>query len=141
MADSTDKNKWLNRTVLGVGLTSLFSDWSHETATTFLTAIGARPDRLGAIEHGTGVTNYGIPSGNTRQIDGTADVNGQSGFFYRVIVADGDELGANDSFSLEVWGSGYSYSTGGNLGGGDPTSQALSVGLATLGGGFRSSAK
>src|SRR5437773_12330058 len=29
---------WLNRTVLGVGLTSLFSDWSHETATAVLPA-------------------------------------------------------------------------------------------------------
>jgi MFS family permease len=45
---------WLNRTVLGVGLTSLFSDWSHETATAvlpaFLAMIGAGPGWLGAIE-------------------------------------------------------------------------------------------
>ena len=45
---------WLNRTVLGVGLTSLFSDWSHETATAvlpaFLAVIGAGPGWLGAIE-------------------------------------------------------------------------------------------
>ena len=45
---------WLNRTVLGVGLTSLFSDWSHETATAvlpaFLAAIGAGPVWLGVIE-------------------------------------------------------------------------------------------
>jgi MFS family permease len=45
---------WFNRTVLGVGLTSLFSDWSHETATAvlpaFLAAIGAGPAWLGAIE-------------------------------------------------------------------------------------------
>src|ERR1044072_7256485 len=44
---------WLNRTVLGVGLTSLFSDWSHETATAvlpaFLAAIGAGPAALGGI--------------------------------------------------------------------------------------------
>jgi MFS family permease len=44
----------LNRTVLGVGLTSLFSDWSHETATAvlpaFLAVIGAGPAWLGAIE-------------------------------------------------------------------------------------------
>jgi MFS family permease len=54
MAESTDKQSWLNRTVLGVGLTSLFSDWSHETATavlpTFLAVIGAGPAWLGAIE-------------------------------------------------------------------------------------------
>src|SRR5208282_2624958 len=45
---------WLNRTVLGVGLTSLLSDWSHEIATAilpaFLAAIGAGPGWLGAIE-------------------------------------------------------------------------------------------
>ena len=48
------KTHWLNRTVLGVGLTSLFSDWSHETATAvlpaFLAVIGAGPVWLGAIE-------------------------------------------------------------------------------------------
>ena len=48
------KKGWLNRTVLGVGLTSLFSDWSHETATAvlpaFLAVIGAGPAWLGAIE-------------------------------------------------------------------------------------------
>jgi MFS family permease len=47
-------NHWLNRTVLGVGLTSLFSDWSHETATAilpaFLAVIGAGPAWLGVIE-------------------------------------------------------------------------------------------
>jgi MFS family permease len=49
-----ENKSWLNRTVLGVGLTSLFSDWSHETATAilpaFLAAIGAGPAWLGAIE-------------------------------------------------------------------------------------------
>jgi MFS family permease len=49
-----ESNGWLNRTVLGVGLTSLFSDWSHETATAvlpaFLALIGAGPAWLGAIE-------------------------------------------------------------------------------------------
>jgi MFS family permease len=48
------KQSWLNRTVLGVGLTSLFSDWSHETATAilpaFLAVIGAGPAWLGIIE-------------------------------------------------------------------------------------------
>ena len=54
MPETTEKRPWLNRTVLGVGLTSLFSDWSHETATAglpaFLAAIGAGPAWLGAIE-------------------------------------------------------------------------------------------
>jgi len=30
--------KWLNRTVVGIGLASLFSDWSHEMATTVMPA-------------------------------------------------------------------------------------------------------
>src|SRR5256884_3875247 len=54
MSEAAEKQPWLNRTVLGVGLTSLFSDWSHETATAvlpaFLGAIGAGPAWLGAIE-------------------------------------------------------------------------------------------
>ena len=62
MADTISENNstqnsssgWLNRTVLGVGVTSLFSDWSHEIATAilpaFLATIGAGPAWLGAIE-------------------------------------------------------------------------------------------
>ncbi|HXP61799.1 MAG TPA: MFS transporter [Dongiaceae bacterium] len=46
--------RWLNRTVLGVGLASLFSDWSHEIATTvmpaFLATMGAAAAWLGLIE-------------------------------------------------------------------------------------------
>jgi MFS family permease len=53
-AQENPKEHWFTRTVLGVGLTSLFSDWSHETATAvlpaFLAAIGAGPAWLGAIE-------------------------------------------------------------------------------------------
>src|ERR1017187_5813438 len=35
-APATEKKtpRWLNRTVLGIGLASLLSDWSHEIATT-----------------------------------------------------------------------------------------------------------
>lgn len=51
---SEQYKSWLNRTVLGVGLTSLLSDWSHEAATAilpaFLAFIGAGPAWLGAIE-------------------------------------------------------------------------------------------
>jgi len=47
-------SSWLNRTTLGIGLTSLFSDWSHEIATAilpaFLASLGAGPGWLGAIE-------------------------------------------------------------------------------------------
>ena len=54
MSEPAQHRSWLNRTVLGVGLTSLFSDWSHETATAilpaFLAVIGAGPGWLGAIE-------------------------------------------------------------------------------------------
>jgi len=54
MDTPSQRSSWLNRTVLGVGLTSLFSDWSHETATAilpaFLASIGAGPAWLGAIE-------------------------------------------------------------------------------------------
>ena len=34
----TPRRSWLNRTVLGIGLASLFSDWSHEIATAVLPA-------------------------------------------------------------------------------------------------------
>ncbi len=54
MAEAREQTSWLNRTVLGVGLTSLLSDWSHEAATAilpaFLALIGAGPAWLGAIE-------------------------------------------------------------------------------------------
>jgi hypothetical protein len=40
---------WLNRTVPGIGLASLFSDWSHEIATTltpaFLASMGVAAAR------------------------------------------------------------------------------------------------
>ncbi|MGO9479069.1 MAG: MFS transporter [Limisphaerales bacterium] len=56
MADNTSppRVRWLNRTVLGIGLASLFSDWSHEIATTvlpaFLASMGAAAAWLGVIE-------------------------------------------------------------------------------------------
>ena len=54
MTETKQTSSWLNGTVLGVGLTSLLSDWSHETATAvlpaFLAAIGAGPGWLGFIE-------------------------------------------------------------------------------------------
>ncbi|HWQ03617.1 MAG TPA: MFS transporter [Candidatus Nitrosotenuis sp.] len=47
-------SSWLNRTTLGIGLTSLLSDWSHEIATTvlpaFLASLGGGPGWLGIIE-------------------------------------------------------------------------------------------
>ena len=55
-APVTDKQSqhWLNRTVFGIGLASLFSDWAHEIATTvlpaFLASMGAAAVWLGVIE-------------------------------------------------------------------------------------------
>src|SRR5712692_5645221 len=46
--------RWLNSTVLGIGLASLFSDWSHEIATAalpaFLATMGVAAAWLGIIE-------------------------------------------------------------------------------------------
>jgi hypothetical protein len=46
--------RWLNRTVLGIGVASLLSDWSHEIATTilpaFLATMGVAAAWLGLIE-------------------------------------------------------------------------------------------
>jgi MFS family permease len=51
---SSKRTTWLNRTTLGIGLASLFSDWSHEIATAilpaFLASLGAGPGWLGVIE-------------------------------------------------------------------------------------------
>ncbi len=48
------KLRWLNSTVLGIGLASLFSDWSHEIATAampaFLATLGVAAVWLGIIE-------------------------------------------------------------------------------------------
>lgn len=54
MSTSRSSSRWLNRTVLGIGLASLFSDWSHEMATTvmpaFLATMGAAAFWVGLIE-------------------------------------------------------------------------------------------
>jgi hypothetical protein len=47
--------RWLNRTVLGIGLASLFSDWSNEKIATtlmpaFLASMGVAAAWLGLIE-------------------------------------------------------------------------------------------
>jgi len=53
-ADPSTKTRWLNSTVLGIGLASLFSDLSHEMATTvmpaFLATMGVAAAWLGFIE-------------------------------------------------------------------------------------------
>ncbi len=54
MSVPVPKSRWLNRTVLGIGLASLFSDWSHEIATAlmpaFLGTMGVAAVWLGLIE-------------------------------------------------------------------------------------------
>jgi MFS family permease len=51
---NNQKKNWLNRNVLAIGLTSLFSDLSHEVATSilpvFLASLSAAPWVLGVIE-------------------------------------------------------------------------------------------
>src|SRR5579863_5533426 len=51
---SSSSKSWLTRGVLGIGLTSLLSDWSHEAATAilpaFLASLGAPAAALGIIE-------------------------------------------------------------------------------------------
>jgi MFS family permease len=53
-SSQTPRNGWLTRGVLGIGLTSLLSDWSHEAATAilpaFLASLGAPAVALGIIE-------------------------------------------------------------------------------------------
>ncbi len=52
--DKSPRSRWLNSTVLGIGLASLFSDWSHEIATTampaFLATMGVAAAWVGLIE-------------------------------------------------------------------------------------------
>ncbi len=54
MMHASSRIRWLNRTVLGIGLASLFSDWSHEMATTvlptFLATMGVAAFWVGLIE-------------------------------------------------------------------------------------------
>jgi len=54
MIEEAVNTRWLNRNVIGMGLTSLLSDASHEMATavlpSFLVVIGAPPSALGFIE-------------------------------------------------------------------------------------------
>lgn len=53
-ANAPASGRWLTRSVLGMGLASLFSDWGHEAATAilpaFLVSLGAPPFALGFIE-------------------------------------------------------------------------------------------
>ncbi|MGH9488650.1 MAG: post-COAP-1 domain-containing protein [Terriglobales bacterium] len=70
----------------------------------------------------TSITNYAVLSASTREIDGTANVNGQAGYSFQLVVSDEDSGGEGpgpnhaDTFSLQV---SNGYSASGDLGGGD----------------------
>ncbi len=66
---------------------------------------------------GTGVTAYGVVDATTRHIEGTCEVNGVSGYTYKVDVADIAEPGKDaDSFSIIV---SNGYGAGKKLDGGN----------------------
>ncbi len=66
----------------------------------------------------TSVTAYIVIDSVTRQIEGTARVNGRGPFDYTVVVKDNGERGRNDFFSL-VLSNGYDYNASGTLEGGN----------------------
>jgi hypothetical protein len=89
---------------------------------------GAFWGHLNYIDHGsggprvkgTGVTAYSVVDATTRHIEGTAEVNGQPGYTYKVDAADNGEPGRNDVFNLDVTSpTGSEYKAGGQLGGGN----------------------
>jgi hypothetical protein len=68
--------------------------------------------------HGTGVTAYTVGSAGptSRHIEGTAEVDHQSGFTYMIDVADNGEPGRNDTFDIQL---SNGYMAGGLLSGGN----------------------
>jgi len=69
------------------------------------------------------ITNYVVLSDGTREVDGTAAVNGHAGYTFRVVVSDRDSGGGEgpgpnhaDTFTLTL---SNGYSASGQLGGGD----------------------
>jgi hypothetical protein len=68
--------------------------------------------------HGTGVTAYTLGSNgpNSRHIEGTAEINHQSGFTYTIDVADNGEPGRNDTFDIQL---SNGYMSGGFVSGGN----------------------
>jgi hypothetical protein len=66
---------------------------------------------------GTGVTAYTVTGTTSRHIEGTAEVNGQAGYTYKVDVADNGEPGRLDTLELQL-SNGYGASgklEGGNI--------------------------
>jgi hypothetical protein len=70
----------------------------------------------GAMVKSTSVTGYSALDAFTRRIDGTAKVNGQSGFTFEVDVSDHGEPGRDDTFAIRL---SNGYTASGVLGGGN----------------------
>jgi hypothetical protein len=69
--------------------------------------------------HGTAVTAYRVGSAGptSRHIEGTAEINHQSGFIYMIDMASNGEPGRNDTFDIQL-SNGYvagGFLTGGNI--------------------------
>lgn len=84
---------------------------------------GALWGHLTYIDHGdgpsvkgTGVTAYVVMNSTTRHIEGTAEINGQGGYTYKVDVVDNGEPGRNDSFAMTL---SNGYTASGTLDGGN----------------------
>jgi hypothetical protein len=85
---------------------------------------GAFWGHLNYIDHGpngpkvkgTGVTGYGVVDATARWIEGTAEIDGQPGYTYRVVVRDAGEPGRADTFDLHL---SNTYAATGQLPGGN----------------------
>jgi hypothetical protein len=85
---------------------------------------GAFSGHLNYIDHSSGmhveadsITNYVALGPTTREIDGTASIDGVPGFTFTVIVSDNGEPGSSDTFALTL-SNGYLASgtlQGGNI--------------------------
>jgi hypothetical protein len=65
---------------------------------------------------GTGVTAYTVTGPTSRHIEGTAEVDGVSGYTYKADVDDRGEPGRSDTFALQI---SNGYTAGGKLAGGN----------------------
>jgi hypothetical protein len=62
------------------------------------------------------VTGYAVLGSTQRQIEGSAKINGVSGFSFRVVLVENGEPGRGDWFSISL---SNGYTASGNLGGGN----------------------
>lgn len=68
--------------------------------------------------HGTGVTNYVVTGPNSREIDGTADINGAPGTYTVDVVDNGNPGHGNDTFVIRL-SNGYTAGEGETISGGN----------------------